>query len=332
MGQSNRQLKDSILRTLHYHNLFDYPLTHKEIYRFLCGNFQFFVPRTTSLGLAISNFQFENTLRNLVKTKQIFKKDNFYFLPKKENIVNLRKKKAKYSQEKIKIAKKIVQLIKFIPWIKMVGITGALAMNNSREDDDIDLLITTIKNRLWLTRFLLIIILEILSKRRRPQDKNYKNKMCLNMFLDEKALYLSKDKHNLFTAHEIIQMKPILNKHNTYEKFLKANLWVKDFLPNSLDNMILGYDDIKKKNKKSPNIQISPAFVKASAGRQYPNIPDFIENLIYQLQLKYMKSKITREEINSHFAFFHPKNRTKEILKKYYSIFSKLPASLHNFL
>lgn len=314
MGQSNRQLKDSILRTLHYHDLFDYPLEQGEIHRFLIDNSELKTPTyaKASAGRQNSkpNLKTQNLPKNLIKERKIISIDNYYCLHGREKIINLRKEREKYSLEKIKIAKRVIQLIKLIPWIKMVGITGALAMNNSREDDDIDLLITTTKDRLWLTRFLLIIILEILSKRRRPQDKNYKNKICLNMFLDETALVFTKEKQNLFIAHEIVQLKPIINKDFTYEKFLMANNWLRKYLPNSFKTQ-----NFKFTTQKSYILHLTSY------------IFNFFDKLAYQLQLKYMQSKRTREEISSHFAFFHPKDRTKEILKKYYSIFSKSPSS-----
>ncbi|GAG00712.1 unnamed protein product [marine sediment metagenome] len=214
------------------------------------------------------------------------------------NILELRKKKEKYSQKKLKIAKKTANFLKFIPWIKVIGITGALAMHNSDKDDDIDFLIITQRDRLWLTRLLIVFFLEILGKRRRPNDKKIKDKICLNMFLDEFTLSLSKTKRNLFTAHEIVQMSPIYNKDNTYERFLRANLWVKKYLPNSLKDT----SEVARSDSSE---------VEGSC------ILNLLENLAYQFQSKYMKSKITSERISPHFAFFHPKDRSREILVKY---------------
>ena len=256
----------------------------------------------------------EENLKRLVNKKRIKYKAPYYFLKNRGQIVDLRKKREKYSKEKIKLAKKIIKLLQFIPWIKMIGITGALAMNNSDKDDDIDLLIITGKNRLWLTRILIIAVLEILGKRRRPNDKKFKDKICLNMFLDKTALSLSKEKRNLFTSHEICQMKPIFNRGHTYERFLYKNKWVKDYLPNS----IKGISEVKSSNTSE---------VKGKKKKLF----DFLENLVYQLQLKYMKSKRTIEQVSPYFAFFHPQNMTKKVLwshnnklKKFLGVFALL--------
>lgn len=297
----NRALEIAIINTLRYHNLFDYPLNKLEIYQFLISNLEFRV-KDSELKIKISNY-----LDKLEKKGIVLKEDSLYCLKGREKIIGLRKQREKYSQEKIGIAKNIVQIIKVIPWIKFVGITGALAMDNARVDDDIDLLVITQDNRLWLTRLVIILILELIGKRRRPNNSNKqkairnktKDKICLNMWLDESALSLLEDRQNLFTAHEVIQMKPIWDKDRTYIKFITANLWVKDYLPNSID--------ITTKNIKYPNIPMS----------QYYNIVNKFEKIAFQFQHKYMKSKMTNEEVNPHFAFFHPQNRAREILNKF---------------
>ncbi len=290
----NTLLKESILATLSYHDIFDYPLTQSEIYGFLIYDSRF---KIQDLRL---NFKIQTLLYELVKEKKIVQKDHFYCLKGREKIINRRRQREKYSQQKIVTANKVVQLIKLIPWIKLVGVTGALAMNNSTENDDIDLLIITTENRLWLTRLMLVLVLELLGYRRRPQTKNYKNKICLNMFLDETVLSLSKERQNLYTAHEIVQMKPIFNKEQTYERFLAANEWAKRYLPNGFQKY-QGYQ--KRKDKKLLTTNYS--------------LLDRLNKLAYKLQYKYMKSKMTREQVNDNFAFFHPQDRTKEILGRF---------------
>ncbi len=289
------KLQNSILKTLVYHDIFDYPLTQKEIWKFLLLN---------------SKFKIQNYLDDLIRKQKVFIKDNFYFLPNREEIIEIRQKREKYSQEKLKKAKKLAKLLRFIPWVKMIGITGALAMSNACEEDDIDFLIITDQDRPWLTRFLMIIFLEILGKRRRPKAKkvkDIKDKICLNMFLDETTFQQAQAKKNLFTAHEICQMKPIFDRNNSYERFLWTNRWVKKYLPNGIQNLeprIKNQGIISKSSRRPESKALSSMLL-------------FLEKLAYQLQLKYMKSKRTSEDISPHFAFFHPGNQASLILKRY---------------
>ena len=211
------ELKKAVLSTLAYADIFDYPLRENEIYRFLISDIR---------------YQILDVSKGLKELPEVSQKNNFYFLKEREHLVLLRKKRERWSRKKLKIAKQVARCLKLIPTIKMVAVTGALAMENSNENDDIDLLIITSKSRLWLTRFLTVILLELVANRRHPADKEVKDKICLNMFLDEGHLEVPKKEQDLFSAHEVCQLKVLWDKNGIYQKFLKANLWSKKFLPN----------------------------------------------------------------------------------------------------
>lgn len=210
-------MKKEIISTLAYADIFDYPLKKEEIWRFLLSDIR---------------CQILDVDKGLKELPEVSQKNNFYFLKKREHLVLLRKKRERWSKEKLKIVQKVANWLKLIPTIKMVAVTGALAMENSNKNDDIDLLIITSKNRLWLTRFLTVILLELVAKRRHPTDKEVKDKICLNMFLDEGHLEVPKKEQDLFSSHEVCQLKVLWDKNGIYQKFLKANLWSKKFLPN----------------------------------------------------------------------------------------------------
>lgn len=296
-------LQKSILNTLKYHDFFDYPLTLKEVWRFLIFSNSKLKVKSFKQQPKFKNFQL--VLTKLQKEKSIFYKKPYYYLPGRENIVKLRNQRASYSREKIKIAKGIIKIFQYIPFIKAIAITGALAMDNTIREDDIDMMVITSRNRLWLTRVLVLIILQLLGKRRKPGQKDVKDRICVNLLLDELVLSLLKKKRNLWTAHEIVQAKPIFNKSYTWEKFLTANMWIKDYLPNSLEQ---------------PAIHMNFKKDKVSILHTLYSLPfDLLNNLAFQLQFIFMKSKITNEDISLHHAFFHPIKRDGESLGKFNS-------------
>ena len=210
------KIQTAILRTLAYADVFAYPLTLKELHRFLISQ------KTDSQSL-------KETLKTL---KKISSKGDYFFLKNKEKNVYLRRKRKKWSQGKCLLARKVASCLRLIPWIKMVAVTGNLAMDNAEQDDDVDLLIITAKKRLWLTRLLTNFLVEIVANRRRPGDKEVKDKICLNMFLDENHLKIPVKEQNLFTAHEVCQLKPIWAKNQLYQRFIQENLWCQNFLSN----------------------------------------------------------------------------------------------------
>lgn len=213
----NNPIEKSILKTVCYSDIFDFPLKKEEIYRFLIEK----KVKKKDLSKALINLK-----------KQVEEKDGYYFLPGRKDIVNLRKSREKNAEEKIQLAKKTTDILKKIPFIEMVGITGSLSMKNTPKDDDIDLFIVTKNNMLWTTRFLSTVLIEILGIRRRPNQKNVKDKICLNMFLDGSTLQVDKKDQNIYTAHEVCQLIPIFDRNGTYKKFIKKNKWIKSFLPN----------------------------------------------------------------------------------------------------
>ncbi len=186
------------------------------------------------------------------------------------------------SVKKVVIAKRAAKILSFIPTIKMVAVTGALAMENANEEADIDLMIITSKDTLWTTRLFTLLLLDILGiPRRKYGDRNQKNKLCLNIWLDENNLAWRK--RNMFTAHEIAQIKPLVNKEETYEKFISKNKWITDYWPNAV-----------KVQSYSRQTDIRPSLLT------------IFEPLTRKFQLWYMKDKITREVITPTRALFHP--------------------------
>jgi len=275
----------AILKTLVYADIFKYPLTTSEIHHWLIWQNSAQPPSQKNIILALENI------------KSISKTPPYFYLKNHQKNISLRQQHQHFSQPKLKLAHQAANYLKLIPFINLIAVTGALAMNNSDKNDDIDLIIITQSNKLWLTRVLAIFILELFHLRRRPKTQTINNKICLNLFLDEFSLKIPPVNRNLFTAHEICQLKPIYNKQNTYQKFLHANSWTKKYLTHAIT--------IKAKN---------PRFFPSNTSFYLLNL---LELLAFKLQYIYMKSKITNEKINKHFAFFHPRPTGKILLQQY---------------
>ena len=195
-----------MFKTLVYADVFDYPLRAAELVEWQIAGDR---PRPELTG----------------------KTGKFYHLKGRQALAVLRRRRQHFSHLKLKRARLAAGLLKLIPWIKLIAVTGALAMNNSDQNDDIDLMIVTQANRLWLSRLLATILL--LPQLRQPHQRFLvSDKICLNLWLDETALSLPRNQRNLYTAHEVVQVKPILDRDYTYLKFIIANLWLKNYLPN----------------------------------------------------------------------------------------------------
>lgn len=123
------------------------------------------------------------------------------------------------------------------------------------------------------------------------------------MFLDENCLYLPKDEQDLYSAHEVCQLLPILDKDNTHKRFFRTNYWVKKYLANCLpDIKMREYKDIKREER----------------------VLDFLENLAFRSQLWYMRSRRTTEIVEPKRIRFHPQDCRERILKRYENKIKKL--------
>jgi hypothetical protein len=116
-------------------------------------------------------------------------------------------------------------MIGSFPFVRMVAVTGALAMDNVEAGDDIDYLIVTRPGRLWLCRAIIIAFGV------RPAARQGVV-ICPNFLLSERALAFPE--RDLFTAHELTQMVPVAGP-STYQRMLQVNSWTARFLPNAVD-------------------------------------------------------------------------------------------------
>jgi hypothetical protein len=106
----------------------------------------------------------------------------------------------------------------------MVAVSGALAMSNAAGPlDDIDILIVTQADRLWLARMFVILVVHAL----RPLGVE----ICPNYVMPEHRLELHES--GLFAAHELAQLVPLYGLR-TYEALMASNRWLNRYLPNVL--------------------------------------------------------------------------------------------------
>lgn len=248
MNISSKRLQ---LATILYADIFDWPLTQQELARWCIG----IRPKT------------------LLATK---------------GKTASRRKRELWARLKWKKAKRVARVLLMIPTLTLVGVTGGLSRSNVKRNDDIDFFCITKKGTIWISRLLATFVTELLGVRRRPQDTNVANKICLNMFMSEDSLSI-KEK-DLFSAYEVLQMVPLWERDRAYQKFLQANGWAKKFLPNAwrernYELRIMNYD----KNR------IFPLFIIR-----------FFEPLARALQLWYMRNRRTTEVIAHGVLRFHP--------------------------
>ncbi len=266
----------SIIDTLVYSDIFDFPLNAPEIFKYYMGE------KSTRQKIY-------SNLDQMVRNKIIGKSGSYYFLNGRRSICLMRVERAAESKKKWAKAIRVCKVLKLIPTVKLIGISGSLSMKNCDKRDDIDLFITTSSGYLWTTRFLVNVVLLALGEKRSKKDSLGIDRVCPNMFLSENSLKINE---NIFSAHEIAQLKVVVNKDQAHEKFLLENSWVGKLLPNVIRKSEI-VSHIKKRNAI------------------------FVEKILYKSQYMYMEKSITVEKVSENIAQFHPKDKTNFVIELY---------------
>jgi hypothetical protein len=202
-------IEQAILQTVAYADVFDYPLTADEIQRYLIGV-------SANRGMVRSALRSGGWLG-----EPLGRSGKFFTLAGRDAIVELRRERAATADSYWRNALRYGHQIGRLPFVRMVAVTGALAMDNIA-DADIDFFIVTEPGRLWLCRALVVGLVKLAASRGLE--------LCPNYFLSERALVLTEC--NLFTAHEVAQMVPLCGTA-TYQRLRELNRWTDRYLPNA---------------------------------------------------------------------------------------------------
>jgi hypothetical protein len=200
----------AILQTVLYSDLFDYPLTPDEIAHYLIGV-------SSDSGKVRARLAAPAWLNG-----QIARVDGYVTIRGREGLVRQRHERARRSRKIWRRAHSFALILSWLPFVRMVGVTGALSMENSGEGDDVDVIIVTAPNRVWFARALSLLVVYA--------GRLGSSTLCPNYLLSEEALLL--EPRSLYTAHEFVQMVPLYG-FKVYERMRAANRWIEEVLPNA---------------------------------------------------------------------------------------------------
>ena len=203
---SSARLEQSILETFIYADIFSYPLTADEVTRYVT------VPAAAS--------DVQRTLDNNLSSGKLVECGGYFVLPGREDLIPLRARRERVARGKWARARRYTHWLAALPFVRMVAITGTLAVNNAEPKDDIDVFVVTEPERLWLCRALVIAVVRMA---RLGGDE-----LCPNYFVSERQLFFHE--HNYFSAREVAQMVPLYGME-TYRRVRAGNAWVDCFLP-----------------------------------------------------------------------------------------------------
>lgn len=294
------EIKENILATLAYFDIFNYPLTSGEIYLFLKNKYD--------------QNEFEAEIRCLVGSCMIYQFGSFYTLKNDYLLIVRRCEGNKKAARLIDIAGKIGDILIKFPYVRGIAISGSLSKNFADENSDIDLFIITAKNRLWIARTLMHAFKKLTFL------VNKQDYFCMNYYIDEVQLEIVEK--TIYTAIEIVTLIP-LQGDNIIEKFYAENAWTREYLPNKIMRL-------------SSAKAVRPSFFKALFEAVFNNpAGNVIDNMLMKLtasrwlkktRLKKRNAKglIMAMDMSKHHAKPDPGNFQADLLKQYNDKISRI--------
>ncbi|PIR58621.1 MAG: hypothetical protein COU69_04610 [Candidatus Pacebacteria bacterium CG10_big_fil_rev_8_21_14_0_10_56_10] len=301
-----------VLVTIGYTDQFAYPLSAKQVWQrlvsledrqgqqreprrwWLPGSYPPELPRRTV----------RQALDRLEKLGLVSRDQDWYFLAGRSEQVAVRQERAVSSQTKRSELDQLIRIVKHLPWIRAVALTGSLAMDNAGPQEDTDLMIITSPGRLWLAR-LMVTAVALLKGKRRSWSGEELGSWCFNLWLDGNHLGVLIDKRSVYTAYEVIQADFVLSKQLAADAFFEANHWLYRFLPHS---SFPGW---------APH---SPSLLEVAL----TNIDTLLRpvwsglNAVsYLVQRWYMRPHQTSERVALGYAYFHPRDTRQDITDRW---------------
>jgi hypothetical protein len=200
--------EQAIARSVLYASLFDYPLTLAQLRQTLIESAQ------TPTEIQALHARSE-ALRATIEYRQ-----GFFFPRDRRDLVSERRRREARSRIFLDRHRRLLSLLCVLPYVELVALSGSVAHLNLEGTGDLDLFIVTKGRHVWSVSVAAVLLAKLLRRRQTT---------CVNFVLADSALSL--DQQDLFTASQIIHLKPLVGDE-MYRRFVAANPFVSRFYPN----------------------------------------------------------------------------------------------------
>lgn len=219
-SRQNHDMQKAIIQTLAFFDIFDYPLTSWETWKYLYGK---------KAEYTETFFQ----LQELLREGRICEEQGMYFFPGRENIAALRRKRYNFAETKYKRALFAARLISLVPFVRTLCVCNSLSYSNASPESDIDFFIVTEKKRIWTVRFFSIALMKLFRLRISHEVKQ--DKICLSFFLASDSFHLKHialPENDTYLLYWISLLSPLYDEAGTLKNFWNMNSSLLSGLPN----------------------------------------------------------------------------------------------------
>ncbi|PIR41725.1 MAG: hypothetical protein COV30_02245 [Candidatus Yanofskybacteria bacterium CG10_big_fil_rev_8_21_14_0_10_37_15] len=317
-------LSNPILATLIYYDIFNFPLTMLEVHKYLINPARLSknaVVKTISLNQVLEN------LENLIQSRLIGSKNGFYFLSGRDFLCEIRIEREKKAAQKWKKFLKIGKWFQAVPYLRAILASGSLALNNTEEESDFDVLSVAKSGRLYTCRIFLSFVASLFKARRTRYQISAPDKFCFNHYIVDGNLNIKHE--SLFNAQTYVNLKPVFIEDELFENFYASNLWLNKYVYNFRPEKMF----VRRSVRPSLVLRLVAAFGEFVLNNKFG---DFLEKILKKYQHRRIKLNPVTYEKGGRIVFnddeleFHPRSfeakaltRYNEFLKRFRILFSE---------
>lgn len=213
--------REAAFATLAYFDIFDYPLTSFEIWKYL------FWPDGPKTSLE----EILEMLETDAFKEKASEKDGYYYLKGREKIIVLRRERYTMNIHKWKKSRRLFTTLLQIPYIRGIALCNMFALNNLKTTSDIDVFVVTEKNHIWSTR-LLITFFTWARGLWRHQHK-IANRFDLSFYITREHLNLEPlflKPYDIYFIYWVATLAFVYD--SVADEFYEKNAWIYRYLPN----------------------------------------------------------------------------------------------------
>jgi hypothetical protein len=286
-------LEHAILKTVAYFDLFRYPLTSWEIWKWL-------------FGVTASFAEVRDCLESSpLLAEKLGRQSGFVFLYGRAEIFHDRQERYRLALQKLDRAKRFTRTLIRIPFVRAVFACNSLGIANARAESDIDFFIIVRKGHVWAVRLLAAGWAKL--RKLRPVPGNRADKFCLSFFLADDSLDISALRLPVdpYLTMWVATLVPVFDPKNLNAALWQANPWVQQALPNAAP----------RERALQRHVSVSRVgYVLAPFLRSHA-IEHFAERLQRRAlapNLRELANRDTRVVLNDRMLKFHDNDRRQE--------------------
>lgn len=308
-----KDVAHALLKTFAFFDLFQYPLTSYEAWKWLISETP--VPFTVTL----------DGLEDLRRRQQLSFHNGFYCLPRKERLVAQRRQRFRDAEPKWKKALAASTWLSRFPFVRMVAISNTLSYSNASSDSDIDFFIITEAGRIWTARFFSALFFHLRGQR--PTPERMADTICLSFWVSEAHLDLlpiAIGPEDIYLRYWIAQLVPVYDPDDLYREFWQSNAALLRGLPHVQPAQPHRRRQSFPRPAAHPLQTLSEGVFSEKRGRA-------AENFLKSLQLRRLPPNLKQQMnqgkgvvVHDDMLKFHDHDRRKELSNRWTSLAEQL--------